>query len=247
MEEGNSGYFKKQEVMDRFKYIGRGLLIILILSFSRASYAAPAYGTHMPEERRFTCGLEGNFLIDRNLDNDEGATSGDRYFFTLSYGIFEWLCFDGKAGVGDAHWDRTKGNDDLDYNMNFAGAYGFRIKGYENRDLSLKSVLGFQHTSVHPDAKNQGGNKHGTIIDEWQGSLVVSRDIGNFVPYVGGRYGTVDFIKWVDEHDRKRIQSEKYYGVTVGLDYWLNEKTKINLEGAFLDGEEFAIGISRDF
>ncbi|MBU4311778.1 MAG: hypothetical protein KJ706_03560 [Candidatus Omnitrophica bacterium] len=236
--------------MEGFRATGRGKILILfallVLAY-RVSYAAPGYGTHMPEKRHFTCGLEGNFLIDRDLDNDEGATNGNRYFFTLSYGIFEWLCFDGKAGVGDVHWDRTKGNDDMDYSTNFAGAYGFRIKGYENEDWGIKSVVGFQHVSVHPDAKNQAGEKHETIIDEWQGSIIVSKVIGDFVPYLGARYGTVDFIKWVNEQDRKRIQSENYYGVIVGMDYWLNNTTKINLETGLLDGEEFAIGISRDF
>ncbi len=236
--------------MEGFRITGRGRILILfafLVLACRVSYAAPAYGTHMPEKRHFACGLEGNFLIDRNLDNDEGATNGNRYFFTLSYGIFEWLCFDGKAGVGDIHWDRTKGNDDLDYNTNFAGAYGFRIRGYENEDLGIKSVVGFQHISVHPDAKNRGGEKHETIIDEWQGSIIVSKDIGSLVPYLGGRYGTCDFVKWVNEQDRKRIQSEEYYGVIVGIDYWLSDRTKLNLEGVFLDGEEFAIGLAHDF
>ncbi|MFC1620837.1 hypothetical protein ACFL2G_00895 [Candidatus Omnitrophota bacterium] len=227
--------------MRRILFIAIGLIFL-----TSYSYAAPAYGTHMPEKRRFTCGAEGNFIVDRNLDNDEGSTSGDRYFFTLSYGIFSWLSFDGKAGIGDVGWDRV-GSDSLTYSANFAGAYGFRIKGYEIKEWGIKSVAGFQHISVHPDAKNQGGNKHEVIIDEWQGSLVVSKDIGSFAPYFGTRYGTVDFIKWLNEHDRKRIQSEKYYGLIIGLDYRLSPETKINLEFDFLDGEEFAVGFSRDF
>jgi hypothetical protein len=215
--------------------------------FADISYAAPAYGTHMPQKRHWTWGVEGNFIIDRNLDNDEGAINGNRYFVTGSYGIFSWLSFDGKVGVGDVDWERTKGNEDLSYDANFAGAYGFRIKGYENEEQGIKSVVAFQHISVHPGAKNQGGDKHEAIIDEWQGSIIISKDIGNFVPYVGARYGTLDFIKWVNEQDRKRIQSENYYGVVIGFDYRLNNITKINLEGVFLDGTEFAIGISRDF
>ena len=230
-----------------FRGIGGSLLLIFILLFTGESYATPAYGTHMPEERHFSCGLEGNFLIDRDLDNGEGGTEGKRYFFTLSYGIFEWLCFDGKAGIGDVRWDRTHGNSNLDYASNFAGAYGFRIKAYENEDLGIKSVFGFQHISVHPGAKNEGNTKHEVIIDEWQASALASKRMGKFVPYCGGRYGTVDFIKWVNEHDRKRIQSEKYYGLIIGLDYHFNERLKLNLEGTFLDGEEITGGISYDF
>ncbi len=218
----------------------------MIFLLTATSHAAPVYGTHMPERCHWTWGLEGNFVIDRNLDNDEGGTNGNRFFVTSSYGIFSWFSFDGKIGVGAVDWDRNRG-DDLSYSTSFAGAYGFRIKGYENEKWSIKSVAGFQHISVHPDAKNQAGTKHEAIIDEWQGFVVVSKDVASFVPYVGARYGTLDFIKWENETSRKRIQSEKYYGVIVGLDYWLNERTKVNLEGIFLDGEEFAIGISHDF
>ncbi|MBU1888176.1 MAG: hypothetical protein KKB46_03170 [Candidatus Omnitrophica bacterium] len=214
-------------------------------AFSPA-YGAPAYGTHMPEKQHWTCGMEGDFIIDRNLDNDQGGSGVDKYFVTCSYGIFSWLSFDGKIGVGNVDWDRTS-NSSLHYATNFAGGYGFRIKAFENDECDLKSVVGFQHISVHPDARNQDGTKHETIIDEWQGSFLVSKDMGCLVPYIGTRYGTMDFIKWENEQDRKRIQSEKYYGVIIGLDFLLNERLKVNLEGAFVDGEEVAAGFSYDF
>ncbi|MFC1624448.1 hypothetical protein ACFL28_03970 [Candidatus Omnitrophota bacterium] len=228
------------------RYTSLFIALNLILIFSKSIYAAPAYGTHMPEVNKWIAGLEGSFIIDRDLDNDEGASSNDRYFLTLSYGIFSWLSFDGKIGVGNVDWDRNAG-DNLNYSTNFAGGYGFRIKGYENEEWGVKSAIGFQHISVHPDPKNQGGVKNESIIDEWQGSFVVSKDAGNFVPYMGARYGTLDFIRRTNEVDRKRITSDETFGVIVGSDYWLNERTKLNLEGTFLDGEELAIGISYDF
>ena len=200
----------------------------------------------MPEERRWMWGAEYNFIIDRNLDNEEGGTIGKRFFLTTSYGIFSWFSFDGKIGVGDVDWDRNNG-DDLSYRTNFAGGYGFRIRGYENKKYGVKSVVGFQHISAHPEAKNQGGDKNEAIIDDWQGSALVSKDMEAFVPYLGARYGTLDFIKKTNEADRKRIKSEKKIGLIIGLDYWLNKTTKMNIEGAFLDGEEFSVGISHDF
>ena len=220
--------------------------VSLIFIWLINAYAASAYGVHMPKEKHWTWGLEANFLIDRNLDNEQGATSGNRYFLTGSYGIYEWLSFDGKIGAGNVHWDKNDG-DDLGYSTNFAGGYGFRIKGYGNKELGIKSVIGFQHISVHPVSKNQGGDKHEVIIDDWQGSVVVSKDAGSLVPYLGARYGTVDFIKWVNEHDRKRIKSEKFFGLVIGADYWIKKDTKINIEGIFIDGEELSIGISMDF
>ena len=222
-------------------------LSILIVLFSKVSYAAPVYGTHMPKEHHWAWGAEGNFVRDRNLDNDEGAVKGNRYFLTGSYGVFKWLSFDGKIGIGNVRWDRNKGEDNLAYSANFAGAYGFRIKGYENKKMGIKSVAGFQHISVHPDPKNQGGDKHEVIIDDWQGSILISKDIGKLVPYFGGMYGTVDLIKRINEHDRKRIKAEKHYGVVVGMDWWISKDIKVNMEGDFLDGEEFTVGISRDF
>ena len=223
------------------------IILKLVLLMSSDAFAAPAYGTHMPEKKHWTCGLEGSFIIDRNLDNDEGGTDSNRYFFTCSYGIFSWLSFDGKIGAGDVDWNRTMGSNDMNYSTNFAGAYGFRIKGFENERFGIKSVAGFQHISVHPDPKNQDGNKNESIIDEWQGSALISKDIGDFVPYLGGRYVTVDFIRRTNEVDRKRIKSERNFGLIIGLDYWLNERTKINLEGALLDGEEVAVGFTCDF
>lgn len=222
------------------------IALVFIVVSSRFCYAAPAYGTHMPKDRHWTWGLEADFLADRGLKDNQGSTSGNRFFLTGSLGIFEWLCFDGKIGIGNVEWHRT-GASDLDYETNFAGGYGFRIKGYENKEWGIKTVAGFQHISVHPHGADEGNDKHQVIIDDWQGSLLVSKDMGKFVPYCGARYGTVDFIKWLNDHDRKRIKSEEYCGVVIGMDYWINDSTKINLEGALVDGQEFAIGISRDF
>ena len=228
------------------RYIFFLTISLLVLSICQISYAAPAYGTHMPEGHRWTWGVQGNFIMDRNLGNNQGGTDGNRYFLTGSYGVFPWLCFDGRIGVGRVEWKRPSA-DELDYSTNFAGGYGFRIRGFGNERLGIRSVAGFQHISVHPDARDQKGTKHETIIDEWQGSLIVSKDIGNLVPYLGVRYGSLDFIKWENERDRKRIHSERRYGIITGFDYWLDKKTRVNLEGTFLDGEELAIGISRDF
>lgn len=219
---------------------------ILILAAADISYAAPSWGTHMPGREKWIWGVEGSFIVDKNLDNDEGGANGNRYFLTASYGIFSWISLDGKIGAGGVDWDRNRG-DNLNYSTNFAGGYGFRIKGYENEKYGIKSAVGFQHISVHPDAKNQGGDKNEAIMDEWQGSLVVSKTIADIVPYIGARYGSLDFIKRTNEVDRKRIKSEKNYGVIVGLDWWLDKSTRLNFEGTFLDGEELSFGLSRAF
>ena len=200
----------------------------------------------MPKEKQWIWGLAGDFLIDRNLKADQGGTSGNRYFVTGSYGVFKWICFDGKIGVGDVCWHNSSlGN--LSYNTGFAGGYGFRIKGYENKNLGLKTVACFQHISVHPHTTCPANDKHRVIIDDWQGSILISKDIENFMPYVGVRYGTVDFIKWINEHDRRRIKSKDMFGAVIGMDYLIGKSVRLNIEGDFIDGEEISIGVSRDF
>ena len=220
--------------------------IVLAVACSENSYAAPCYGTHMPKEKQWIWGAQGNFLIDRNLDDNQGSTSGNRYFLTTSFGVFDWICFDGKIGVGDVEWHNSDPGD-LSYNTNFAGAYGFRIKGYENKELGIKTVAGFQHISVHPRTTSPASDKHRVIIDDWQGSVLISKDIGNFTPYLGARYGTVDFIRWVNDHDRNCTKSERMWGVVIGVDYLIAKDTRLNIEGDFIDGEEVSLGISKGF
>ncbi|MDP2921505.1 MAG: hypothetical protein Q8O12_03960 [Candidatus Omnitrophota bacterium] len=221
-------------------------IICGIVIYSGVSYAAPCYGTHMPKQKQWIWGLQGDFLIDRNLDNNQGSTSGNRYFLTGTLGIFDWICFDGKIGVGDVSW-RNSNPGNVNFNNGFAGAYGFRIKGYENKDMGIKTVVGFQHISAHPSIASPTNDEHRVIIDDWQGSALISKDISNFVPYLGVRYGTVDYIKWVNEHDRRRIKSEKVFGAVIGADYLIQKDIRLNIEGDFIDGEELSIGISRDF
>lgn len=221
-------------------------LIFLEMAHSGISYAAPCYGTHMPKEKKWISGLQGDFLVDRNLKDGQGGTSGNRYFLTCSYSVTNWICFDGKIGAGDVGW-RNSDPGNLNYNTGFAGGYGFRIKGYENKELGIKTIAGFQHISVHPSTESPRNDEHRVIIDDWQGSALISKDLGDFMPYLGARYGTVDYIKWVNEHDRKRIKSEKVFGAIIGMDYLIRKDIRLNIEADFIDGEEISVGISRDF
>lgn len=220
--------------------------ILLNIAWAGVSYAAPCYGTCIPEKKHWTWGVQGDFLIDRNLDHDQGGINSSRYFLTGSLGIFDWICFDGKIGIGNVRWDNP-GAGKMNFDTNFAGAYGFRIKAYENADLGIKGVIGFQHISVHPRSETSGADQYKVIIDDWQGSILGSKDMGKFIPYIGTRYGSVDFIRWVNEHDRKRVKSEKRFGLVIGMDYLITKCIRLNIEGDFIDGEKLSIGLSRDF
>ncbi len=239
---------KRQKALMNYRNFKKLLFFTIGLSVLCAgiSFAAPCYGTHMPEKKQWTWGAQGDFLIDRNLKDSQGGISSNRYFLTGSYSLFDWLCFDGKIGVGDVAWHNSNpGN--MSFNTGFAGGYGFRIKGYENRHLGIKTVAGFQHISVHPFSAPFSSDKYKVVIDDWQGSALISKDAGNFVPYFGARYGTTDLLKWTNAHNRRRIKSEKRIGLVIGADYPINKGVRLNIEGDFIDGEELSIGISRDF
>lgn len=200
----------------------------------------------MPEKRHWIWGVQADLLLDRDLDNGRGGVKGNRYFVTGSYALLEWLSIDGKIGAGGARWENSSpGN--LSFDTGFAGAYGFRVKVYEDKKDDIKVVAGFQHISVHPHAASMGNDDYKAIIDEWQGSLLFSKCIGMFETYLGPRYGSLDFIKWVNDHDRNRIKSEDKVGLVMGMDYVITKDVRFNIETVFFDGEKLSFAISRDF
>ena len=73
------------------------LLIILILATS--SYAAPCYGTKMPEKKEIFLGLQYHDIFKRYLKDHYGTYRSMQNFLLLSYGIFDWLSIDLKGGV----------------------------------------------------------------------------------------------------------------------------------------------------
>ncbi len=231
--------------MLRYLFIIWNLFIGILIFNPVDAFSAPAYGTHMPKLHRWTFGFEGSFLLDRDME-DGSSTRGNRYFYIGSFGLFDWLSLDGKIGVGNVQWHRTDAAD-FEYNTGFSGAYGFRVRGFENRDLDIKSLFGFQHISVHPDARNIDGTKNEIIVDDWQFSFIISKGFERFVPYGGVRVSTLDLIRRTNEADRKRLKADENFGLTFGLDYYFNERLKANIEGAFVDGEEIAVGITYDF
>ena len=80
------------------------LIAVLVCVCVTCAYSAPCYGTYMPKQRQWIWGMQGDFLVDRNLKDSQGSTSGNRYFLTGTYGVFNWICFDGKIGMGDVAW-----------------------------------------------------------------------------------------------------------------------------------------------
>jgi len=221
------------------------LFFILILCWALPSYAAPCYGTRMPEKKEFTVGLQTHSIFKRYLEDEQGKLRSTQHFLLISYGICDWLSLDLKGGAGNIK-QHPVGSDELDYHSGFAGGYGFRLKLYDREKIRM--VFGFQHISVHPPAAHLGDTRHEAILDDWQFSFLVSRDIFKVTPYLGTHWSRIDYIHR-SSGDRKRVMSDltKDVGLIVGLDLPVSEKVWFNLEGQFFDSEALAFSVNFSF
>jgi len=221
------------------------IFTLCVLSFTLACYAAPCYGTKLPEKKGVFIGTQTHAIFKRYLENEFGKVRSLQHFLLLSYGLFDWLAIDLKGGAGYIK-QRPVTSAEVDYPTNFAGGYGFRLKFYNKEDL--KMVFGFQHISVHPHSVHLGTVKNSAVLDDWQYSLLVSKDIFKVTPYLGARWSRADYIHWAGP-DRKRVMSDltKSIGLICGIDIPVGKKAWVNLEGEFLDSEAFAFSLNYNF
>jgi hypothetical protein len=221
------------------------LTLVIFFSLVIPSYAAPCYGTRMPQQKKFFTGAQTNIIFKRYLENSFGKIRSAQDFLLLSYGLCDWLSIDLKGGAGNIK-QRPSDSSEIDYTSSFAGGYGFRLKFYEAK--KIKAVFGFQHISVHPKMRRVGEVKNRAILDDWQVSLLASRDLGKITPYLGMKWSRLDYIHKVDDN-RKRVMSDltKSLGAIAGIDIPLNEKFWLNLEGQFFDTEACAISLNYSF
>lgn len=208
-------------------------------------YAAPCYGTRMPQKNRFFSGLQTYTIFKRYLENNNGKVRSFQNFLLLSYGICDWLAVDLKGGAGNIK-QRPVTSGEIDYPSGFSGGYGFRVKLYDRN--KMKSVLGFQHISVHPKPVHLGDVKHKAVLDDWQFSLLISREFAKITPYMGARWSRVDYIHWIEE-DRKRVMSDltKSAGLILGFDLAITNRIWLNLEGQLFDSEAAAFSLNFSF
>lgn len=223
------------------------LVIILIFEFCifNFSYAAPCYGTRMPERNKFFAMFESYSLFKRPLEGNNGTLRSQQQFYGMSYGIFDWLCIDLKAGGGNIKQHPTD-SDEVTYNSSFAGGYGLRLKIFEKD--KIKAVFGFQHISVHPKSRDLGDVKNKTILDDWQTSLLASYDFKRVTPYLGTRWSRVDYIhKWGSDKKRVMSPSGKEFGFIYGCNINFTDRIWLNLEGQAIDSTAFAGSINYSF
>ena len=221
------------------------LLFFILGSLLSTAYATPCYGTKMPKKNKFFMGLQDYTLLKRYQEEFLGTMRSVQNFLLLSYGVVDWFAIDFKGGAGDIRQHPT-GETEIDYEFNFAGGYGFRMRLIEKK--KFKWVWGFQHISVHPHSARVGFIRHRAILDDWQVSTLASYDFGLVAPYIGTRWSRVDYIHRIEDI-RKRVMSDahKSYGLIVGFDVPVSEKVWVNLEGQFFDSDAFAVSINYSF
>ncbi|MBF0385076.1 MAG: hypothetical protein HQL27_04310 [Candidatus Omnitrophica bacterium] len=218
------------------------LVFLFIFIASTKAFAAPAYGTKMPEKFKFFIGGQTHEVFERDLEGNNGEVKSTQHFLLLSFGLADWLSVDLKGGAGDIDQKVNNGLD-LSYNTFVGGGYGFRIKVFEKD--KLRSVVGFQHISIHPYTRNTGDTKHKGVLDDWQGSFLVSYDFEKITPYLGAKISRMDYIYWRDDiRNRVKSDTDKSIGAVAGFDLNLNDKTWLNVEGQFIDVKALSVSIN---
>lgn len=226
--------------------VGLVSCVVSLFYIQPVSFAAPCYGTHMPDKGKLSIGGQAHVIENKKLKGDYGKVSSRQYFYQMSWGVFDWFSLDGKIGIGDVTY-RQPNKDKVTYQTNCAGGYGFRAKIYKNDRQKIDVVCGFQHISVHPGTKVIDGSTNYVILDDWQGSSLVSKDLGLFTPYIGGRLTRLDVIHRIKGNSRKRKSSEVDFLPVVGTDYNLSNSSFINIEARFIKEISFNIGFTHNF
>jgi opacity protein-like surface antigen len=220
-------------------------LVSLLLS-SSVAVAAPAYGTKMPKKNEFFGGFQYYEIFDRDLNNDNGNMKSRQEHILLSYGVTDWFALDLKASIGTIEHKAVNGTKTRYDQPVWGGGYGFRVRLYEGGPVRM--VAGFQHISIHPESVRINDQKHNAILDDWQGSALVSYDLKKFTPYTGVRYGATDYLyRLNNDADRVYMDEDRRTDAVLGVDVPVNEKVWINVEGSFGAGEALAISVNFKF
>ncbi|MFH1777762.1 MAG: hypothetical protein ABH952_09435 [Candidatus Omnitrophota bacterium] len=221
------------------------MIVILLVNVQNSASAAPVYGGNIPGSRHWDIGLQTNFILEHEMKTPQGEIKSRQYFFLASYGFFDWLCFDGKIGIGDITQEpdaEPKG----EYNLNFAGGYGLRACLYQGPENTQKIILGFQHISVHPNDVIINDKKNEAIFDDWQISLLYAGNIEKYYPYLGIKFSRGDLIRRVDVQRKRRHPAENI-GIFLGTDYALGDNLRLSIEARFLDENSVSFAVIRSY
>ncbi|MCP4649026.1 MAG: hypothetical protein GY853_02935 [PVC group bacterium] len=219
--------------------------IAILCFFCKGAFAIPAEGESRPSLHKSIWGVQFNHIFSRDFNKVEAKASTTQYFIKASYGLTEKFFLDGKVGWGNVSFDR-EGQEKLNFPNNFAGGYGFRYLFYEDDSQGLKAIAGFQHISCHPFKDVVNNIDHRIIWDEWQGTLLLIKKWNRVGIYFGPQYSEAQ-LKYKEGDLRRRVKGEDIWGAVIGADYYINEKTGINMEARLFNEWALNIGMNYKF
>ncbi len=197
--------------------------------------AAPLYGPEMPARWRAHVGLETNQVLRTDMRKGLGEARSGQYFLNASCGVTDWFSLDGKLGIGSMEFD-TRESGHFDLTTGFAGGYGCRLRVYDDQEARTRAILGFQHICVHPRQNVVDTVKHSSIWDEWQFSLLASRGIGRFEPYVGIKASQLYIIRKDRFSDGSSWNGAKnHFGIIGGTAIDITKSIFCVVEARFID------------
>jgi opacity protein-like surface antigen len=217
----------------------------------------------------------------RNIDVKEKVDSLYRTMGKVSYGLLDNLDVYVKLGVSDF---KTKNSysetgaglgDDvgtIKLNGKNAFAWGVGTKGtialaeswiigcdiqYLNHKNKLKGRDSW--TQYNPDGsifEIDGDDITGNVtFHEWHVAPYVAYKIGNFVPYVGGKYSDMRMhykTKYVNtavtpDDNKPKFKADDNVGIFCGMNYNVGQHLMLNVEGRFIDETAMSFGASYRF
>lgn len=226
-----------------------GLLVLAMFLVWDAAHevkASPTWGTVMPGQQVSFVGVQHYRICGRTLESGQGQLRSAQNFLTWNYGLREWLSLDLKWSAFSTFEQQSQVGA-MEYPRSvWGGGYGLRLRVYDSG--AFKSVLGFQHFSVHPAPVKTQGMKESGILEDWQFSGLMSYDMKKLVPYFGVRWVTLDYIHFEDkERSRIKTESSRRLGVIVGAHVLLGTSWGLNGEVDFQDQGSFTGGVYHRF
>lgn len=221
------------------------LLIVFSLIFIQISYAVPSNGTRFPSARNVELGYEYDVMFKRALNHSHGDLQNKDNFYTVSFGVFDWLALDGKIGMGDVTLRDSVNIPKLEFNAGFAGGYGFRIRAFEHKKIGVRLIIGGQHISVHPPERSLDDDKYKACLDDWQLTGIIAKDFKHATVYAGMKGSDCQLVYKINNDNEKRLYSEKHIGLISGLEIYLfDNKLRVGAEGRFFDETAFSTTVS---
>lgn len=221
------------------------IFLASLLLLSQDCSAIPSEGNFIPGLNEVIWAVQSNNIFLRDFNKVEGKASTAQSFVQASYGIGERFFLDGKLGIGSVSFELNDGTD-LDFSTGFAGGYGFRYLVHENKQKSIKSIMGFQHISCHPFKDTVNDVPYRVIWDEWQGTWLFIKEYEKIAVYCGPQYSTAQ-LKYKVDSLRRRLKAEDAWGMLVGGNYNIYKDMTIHAEVRVLNEWALNLGISHKF